>query len=224
MNDGGARGRGARHLFGVVAAVIACCLPAVAKGQDPLDTRITSSPPNLHRSSDATFTFEGRAGESEWGACAYDPAVDDYVCAAEFECSLDQAPWTSCTPAVTLRGLADGYHRFAVRTVSGATSDSTPATRLFRVKQTGQECYQAQGALDYAKYLVEDARYGLSIQIEKVREWKRRVRSAVGRDLVRAREQLKDQRERYRKTRRHLRRARSAVGDALARRDAACGG
>ena len=224
MSGGGTWGRGAGHLVGVVAAVLACCLPAVATAQEPLDTRITSSPPNLHRSSDATFTFEGRVGTSEWGACAYDPDVDDYVCAAEFECSLDQAPWTSCTPALTLRGLPDGYHRFAVRAVNGPASDPTPATRVFRVRYTGEECYRAQDALNDAEWLVEDILYGLTIQIEKVRKWKRRVRTAVGRELERAREGLKDQRQRYRKIRRHLREARSAAEDAHAARDAACSG
>lgn len=213
-----------RRLTGVIVTLLACSLPTAASAQEPLDTRITSSPPNLHRSSDATFTFEGRVGENDWGTCAYDPDVDDFVCATEFECALDGAPWTSCRPALTLRGLPDGYHLFAVRAVNGGASDPTPATRFFRVRRTGEECSRAVYSFEQADHRVKDALYGLSIQIEKVRAWKRQIRTATGRDLERARERLKYQQDRYRKSRRYLREARSALEVAQAEKHAACNG
>ena len=214
-----------RGLFSgvVLACVLASCLPATASAQEPLDTRITSSPPNLHRSADAVFTFDGRIGDGDWGSCAYDPDVDDFVCATDFECSLDGAPWTTCRPVLTLRGLPDGYHVFAVRAVNGGESDPTPATRLFRVRLTGEECSRAVYEVERAEEYIEDVLYGLSIEREKLREWKRIVRRSTGRDLERARERLQNLREEIRKSHRHLREARSRFDAARAQRDAACG-
>lgn len=208
----------------LVAVLLGGVLPATANADELLDTRITSSPANLHRSSEAIFNFQGRAGEDEWTGCAYDPEVDDYVCPVDFECSLDGSAWARCTPVLTLHGLADGYHVFSVRGVKGPGTDPTPATRVFRVRETGAECYQALQDLDQAEYYLEDVLRGLAIQVQKLREWKQEVRTATGRDRERARERLKQQREQYSKTRRHLREARIGLRAAQAHRDAACGG
>jgi len=207
-----------------IAALVACCFPTFASAEQTLDTRITSSPPNLSRSDTAVFTFESRINEGKWRGCAYDLDLEIIVCQTEFECSLDGEPWTPCRPAVTVQGLSDGYHVFAVRAEDDGATDATPATRLFRVRQTGEECYRALEALDSAERLVEHARYALAIQIEKIEKLKRSVQTAVGRDLVRAQERLREQRVRWRKAREQLRDAGSALELAQVQRGAACSG
>jgi hypothetical protein len=215
----------ARSIGGLVAmALLVCCLPPAAWGQDSLDTRITSSPANLHRSTAATFTFEGRVGEGEWGSCVYDPDQNTFVCETEFECSLDGQPWAPCRPALTVRGLSDGYHVFAVRSVEDGAVDLSPATRSFRVRYTGDECFRALEGVENAEAQVKDVVEVVSIHRDKIRAAKREVRSATGLDLEHAREKLKQVREHQRELQRYLRETRAALEAAQAHRDAACGG
>ena len=54
---------------------------------------------------------------------------------AAFECSLDGAPYASCTPPLGIAGLADGAHSFSVRAIDAAGNvDQTPATRTWTVR------------------------------------------------------------------------------------------
>lgn len=51
-----------------------------------------------------------------------------------FECSLDGAPFASCTSPLSLTGLLDGAHTFTVRAIDAAGNvDSTPATASWTV-------------------------------------------------------------------------------------------
>jgi Subtilase family len=51
-----------------------------------------------------------------------------------FQCSVDDGPFRACTSPVTLAGLADGDHAFAVRALDTAGNvDPTPARRKFRL-------------------------------------------------------------------------------------------
>jgi hypothetical protein len=221
---GGDGSRAVARLFGVVVAMLVC-VPAVEAGaQEAVDTRITSSPPNLHRSTDASFVFEGRIGDNEWGSCAYDPDLDRVVCATDFECSLDSAPWTPCRPAWTVRGLSDGYHEFAVRAVSLGVPDLTPATRAFRVKRTGDECFRAVEGVGRAESHLEDVLEVVASFVEKIRASKQAIRRLRGFQRRKARERLKEQRTRYREWRGNLRESRLALATAQAQQDAACSG
>jgi PASTA domain/Bacterial Ig-like domain (group 3) len=76
---------------------------------DPPETTITSGPPALSASPNATFTFTADEAGST------------------FECSLDGAPFTSCSSPATFNGLADGAHSFDVRATDDSTNtDPTP--------------------------------------------------------------------------------------------------
>ncbi|MDA0160478.1 putative metal-binding motif-containing protein [Solirubrobacter ginsenosidimutans] len=53
---------------------------------------------------------------------------------ATFECSLDDAPFTSCPSPVTLTGLASGKHSFRSRTIDRAGNvDATAASRTWTI-------------------------------------------------------------------------------------------
>jgi hypothetical protein len=55
-----------------------------------------------------------------------------------FECALDGSAFRPCSSPVLCQRLADGEHAFAVRTVSPAGADATPATRTWTV-DTGRQ-------------------------------------------------------------------------------------
>ncbi|MBL8916117.1 MAG: OmpA family protein [Archangium sp.] len=77
------------------------------------DTVITSAPPALTNSGSATFNFAAdRMG-------------------ATFECSLDGAAFTACTPSTLM--VADGTHRLEVRAVSNGVVDPSPAVATWTV-------------------------------------------------------------------------------------------
>lgn len=83
----------------------------------PPDTRILSAPPDPSHSSEAAFAYSS----SEAGAT--------------FQCSLDSAPFAACPASgATYRGLANGAHGFAVRSVDRAgNTDPSPATYAWAV-------------------------------------------------------------------------------------------
>jgi hypothetical protein len=76
----------------------------------PADTVLLAAPPPLTADVDASFSF--MAGEA----------------GASFACSLDGSPWGGCSSPLTVTGLAEGPHRFAVRATDPAgNSDPSPA-------------------------------------------------------------------------------------------------
>ncbi|WP_082282730.1 Ig-like domain-containing protein [Myxococcus hansupus] len=86
------------------------------------DTTLSGGPTGTTAATDATFSFT--ANESP----------------ATFECSLDGAPFTTCTAPVTYTGLADGSHTLRVRAVDAAGNiDPTPASRTWTVDTTAPE-------------------------------------------------------------------------------------
>nr|WP_306795279.1 Ig-like domain-containing protein [Cohnella sp. GbtcB17] len=82
--------------------------PLTASAAEP-DTTIVTAPPVLSNSTTATFTFSSSAP------------------GASFECNLDASVFTGCTTPVSIIGLADGNHTFAVRAVDGMDVDQSPA-------------------------------------------------------------------------------------------------
>src|SRR5919204_128125 len=86
---------------------------------DPPETSITSAPPALSASPDATFSFDSDEAGST------------------FECSLDGAAFTACTSPASYAGLADGAHTFAAQATDPAgNTDATPANRAWTIDAT----------------------------------------------------------------------------------------
>jgi hypothetical protein len=84
------------------------------------DTTITDQPANPATSADASFSFSGSGGTGG---------------IARFECSLDNAAFTTCTSPQMYSGLSNGLHTFAVRAVDGAgNTDATPASYTWSVQ------------------------------------------------------------------------------------------
>jgi hypothetical protein len=86
---------------------------------DPPETTITSGPPALSASTDATFAFTSDESGST------------------FECSVDGAAFASCSSPATFTGLADGAHTFDVRATDGsANTDATPDSASWTIDAT----------------------------------------------------------------------------------------
>ena len=86
---------------------------------DPPDTTITGQPKAKTKKKKATFEFTGT----------------DARAVASFECSLNGAPFTTCTSPLTVKGKK-GKNRFEVRAKDAAGNvDPTPATDDWKVKK-----------------------------------------------------------------------------------------
>jgi RHS repeat-associated protein len=97
--------------------------PPAGSGQPPVssppDTVIDSGPAGTIGQSSVTFTFHGTDTNDT------------------FQCSLDGAPWATCTSPQQYTVLADGYHTFQVRAVNtSGEMDATPASTSFTVDTT----------------------------------------------------------------------------------------
>ncbi|MDY7227928.1 kelch repeat-containing protein [Hyalangium rubrum] len=83
------------------------------------DTVITTSPPNLSDQTVAFFDFDSNEGR------------------VLFECSLDEADFSACSPPITLVGLSEGLHTFRVRARDAAGNvDTSPASYSWSIDQT----------------------------------------------------------------------------------------
>ena len=90
------------------------------------DTALTSNPTNPSPSGSASFGFNGS-----------DPGGTGM---SGFQCSLDGAPFTTCTAPKTYSGLSDGSHTFRVRGVDNAgNADPTPAAYTWTVDTTAPD-------------------------------------------------------------------------------------
>ncbi|HEY1013330.1 MAG TPA: Ig-like domain-containing protein, partial [Herpetosiphonaceae bacterium] len=91
------------------------------------DTTITGNPPALSASANATFSFTGNDPTSGGVASGV----------AGFECSLDGGAFTTCASGLTLTGLSDGAHTFAVRAIDAAGNvDASPASFTWLIDTT----------------------------------------------------------------------------------------
>ncbi len=90
-----ARTKRSLTLLGVIAllAVVAAYAIAAPKVAAP---KFTSTPPETTRATTATFAFRAERGLT-------------------LECSLDDAPYRTCTSPISYRALAAGFHEFDVR-------------------------------------------------------------------------------------------------------------
>lgn len=84
-------------------------------------TKIDSGPSGPYNSANASFSFSS-------------PEVG-----ATFECSLDSAPWTTCTSPQSYSGLSEAAHSFEVRAIVSGNPDPTPASRSFTVDLTNPD-------------------------------------------------------------------------------------
>jgi len=84
----------------------------------PPDTAITSAPGSLVNTTTAVFDFTSNTAGST------------------FQCSLDGAPWASCTSPQTYTNLAAGAHTFEARADSDGTVDPTPAQATWTIDTT----------------------------------------------------------------------------------------
>lgn len=111
----------------------------------PPETSITEGPAAQSDSAEAGFAF----ASSEAGS--------------SFECSLDEAPFTSCASPVAYESLADGAHRFRVRATDPAGNrDGTPAVRDWTIDTTVPEPPAPLPATepDPCTFLIEQDRCG----------------------------------------------------------------
>lgn len=93
------------------------------------DSTITAGPSGAVSSTSAQFSFTGTE-------------------VATFECSLDNAAFTSCTSPKSYAGLAQGAHAVRVRAVDAANNvDVTPATRTWTVDTVAPTITIANGPL-----------------------------------------------------------------------------
>ena len=79
------------------------------------ETTISNGPPTISTSTSASFTFASEAGVT-------------------YECSLDNAPYSSCTSPAEYTGLTPGEHTLKVRATDAAGNvDQSPATHSWTV-------------------------------------------------------------------------------------------
>jgi len=91
-------------------------LGAAPPDTTPPDTFIDSGPSGTVTATSAEFAFSSNETD------------------ARFECSLDGAPWSSCTSPATYSGLAAGQHTFQVRAIDRAGNvDQSPAARTWTI-------------------------------------------------------------------------------------------
>ncbi len=90
------------------------------------ETQIDSNPVSLSASAKAEFGFGGNDGSGS-GVASFQCRID----------STEAADWQSCTSAKEYNSLADGAHKFEVRSIDTAgNTDTSPATSNWTVDTT----------------------------------------------------------------------------------------
>ncbi len=106
-----------------------CCLTfsltlLAACGGDDADVDVDDVAP------DTTFTATPTGDLDTADDSVFALACDEAACT--FECSVDDGPFGSCDPALTVRRLAAGAHTLAARAIDAAGNvDATPATHAW---------------------------------------------------------------------------------------------
>jgi MYXO-CTERM domain-containing protein len=95
------------------------CNPTTFTCQVPPSTVITARPSNPSNANSGTFSFNSPGNPT-----------------ATFQCSLDGAPFTSCTSPLTTGVLSEGSHTFVVRAVLGPLVDPVGATVIWLIDVT----------------------------------------------------------------------------------------
>lgn len=122
------------------AAFVACTSPfttaQLADGSHTVSVRVTDAAGNPTQQS-VTFTVDTvgpqttilsvPAGDSNSDSATFEFEADEPT--ATFACSVDGGAFSACVSPLTLTGLTDGPHSFAVRAVdTTGNADTTPAT------------------------------------------------------------------------------------------------
>jgi hypothetical protein len=89
--------------------------------------------------------FDGQIASGPRATASFDFYADTGHPGATFQCSLDGAAFATCSSPVSYDGLSGGSHTFAVRSVAGGDSDSTPAVQRFTVDNTPPDSFLADG-------------------------------------------------------------------------------
>ena len=98
-------------------------LPATAVPADDQD-----------RTAPETTITAGPAAETDLGTATF--AFESSEAASTFECSLDDADWSTCASPLHLSGLAPGEHRLRVRATDAAgNADASPASYEWTVTE-----------------------------------------------------------------------------------------
>jgi hypothetical protein len=84
----------------------------------PPTPTITSGPPNVTDSTDATFAFDDADGS------------------AVFRCRLDDGPFSPCTSPFSYHQLAQGTHTFRVKAIDAAGNESGDASYVWTIDLT----------------------------------------------------------------------------------------
>jgi parallel beta-helix repeat protein len=123
---------GVEHTFAVHAVVDGLAGPSVddewivtLPPPDTIapNTTVGTTPPAVTTSTSASFTFTS----NETGS--------------SFECSLDSAPFSSCTSPANFSGLLAGTHTLAVRAIDPAGNvDASPASYTWQVQAPPPDC------------------------------------------------------------------------------------
>lgn len=146
-----ARTKRSLTLLGVLILLAVAGLAIAASAASPVATpRIASGPSGATSATSATFAFTvGARGDT-------------------LECSLDGAPYATCTSPKTYAGLADGSHTFGVRDRNARLGAGDPATRTWTVDTHAPAAPQltqrppAVTNSDHATFAYTDAEAGVS--------------------------------------------------------------
>jgi hypothetical protein len=116
--------------FEFVPIAPSCPPPAGSGGPGSSGGSPPSPPPNANSPSAPETKISKAKIEGDTAAFRFSGSG---VGPLRFECRLDKRKYRSCRSPKTYRNLKPGRHRFRVRAVGAGGTDSSPATRAFRI-------------------------------------------------------------------------------------------